>query len=59
MSKHKDLCVEIRYHILAMGPPDGDASWYKDNASCIDEILKDVKLLIDLVDPQEESNEGN
>lgn len=54
MSSIKDLCKDIRFHMTAMGPPDGDASWYKDNAHRIALVLEEVKLLISQVDPQED-----
>lgn len=30
----------IRYWLTLMGEPTGDASWYKDNATYIDNVLE-------------------
>jgi leucyl-tRNA synthetase len=48
------LCGSIRYQLMAMGPQDDDASWYKDNAHRIDVVLDKVEALLDLIDLQKE-----
>jgi len=40
----------------AMGPNDGDASWYKDHARSIDIVLDKVEALMDLLDAQKETD---
>jgi hypothetical protein len=35
----------IRDALKAMGDPDGDASWYKDNARHIDTLIENVSTL--------------